>query len=64
MILLDGWTPNGVGSAITQYLTIEGIEHQADPATHFVTFTLSQAQASFQLDSAIFGVLDEDRLGF
>jgi hypothetical protein len=64
MILLDGWTPNGVGSAISQYLTIEGIEHQADPAAHFVTFTLSQAQASFQLDSAIFGVLDEDRIGF
>jgi hypothetical protein len=64
MILLDGWIPNGVGSAISQYLTIEGIEHQADPATHFVTFTLSQAQASFQLDSAIFGVLDEDRIGF
>lgn len=64
MILLDGWTPNGVGSAITQYLTIEGIEHQADPATHFVTFTLSQTQASFQLDSSDFGVLDDDRLGF
>ena len=64
MILLDGWIPNGVGSAISQYLTIEGIEHQADPATHFVTFTLSQAQASFQLDSAIFGVLDEDRIGY
>jgi hypothetical protein len=64
MILLDGWIPNGVGSAISQYLTIEGIEHQADPATHFVTFTLSQTQAAFQLDSAIFGVLDEDRIGF
>jgi hypothetical protein len=64
MILLDGWTPNGVGSAISQYLTIEGIEHQADPATHFVTFTLSQTQASFQLDSSDFGVLDDDRLGF
>jgi hypothetical protein len=64
MILLDGWIPNGVGSAISQYLTIEGIEHQVDPATHFVTFTLSQAQASFQLDSAIFGVLDVNRLGF
>ena len=64
MILLSGWTPNGVGSAISQYLTIEGIEHQADPATHFVTFTLSQTQASFQLDSSDFGVLDEDRLGF
>jgi hypothetical protein len=64
MILLDGWTPNGVGSAISQYLTIEGIEHQADPATHFVTFTLSQTQASFQLDSSDFGVLDEDRIGF
>jgi hypothetical protein len=64
MILLDGWTPNGVGSAISQYLTIEGIEHQADPATHFVTFTLSQTQAAFQLDSPIFGVLDVNRLGF
>jgi hypothetical protein len=64
MILLSGWTPNGVGSAISQYLTIEGIEHQADPATHFVTFTLSQTQASFQLDSSDFGVLDEDRIGF
>lgn len=64
MILVDGWAPGGVGAPISQYLTIEGIEHQADPSQHFVTFTLSETAASFQLDSAAFGVLDDDQLGF
>lgn len=64
MILLDGWAPGGVGAPISQYLTVEGIEHQADPGQHFVTLTLSETQASFQLDSDAFGVLDDDQLGF
>lgn len=64
MILVDGWAPGGVGAPISQYLTIEGIEHQADPGQHFVTFTLSETQAAFQLDSSAFGVLDDDQLGF
>lgn len=64
MILVDGWSPGGVGAPISQYLTIEGIEHQADPGQHFVTFTLSETQAAFQLNSSAFGVLDDDQLGF
>ena len=64
MILVDGWAPGGVGAPISQYLTIEGIEHQADPGQHFVTFTLSETQAAFQLNSSAFGVLDDDQLGF
>lgn len=64
MILVDGWAPGGVGAPISQYLTIEGIEHDADPGQHFVTFTLSKTFASFQLDSSQFGVLDTNVLGF
>lgn len=64
MILLDGWSPGGVGAPISQYLTVEGIEHDADPSQHFVTFTLAQTFASFLLDSATFGVLDTNRIGF
>lgn len=64
MILVDGWSPGGIGAPISQYLTIEGIEHRADPGQHFVTFTLSETQAALQLNSSVFGVLDDDRLGF
>lgn len=63
-MVLVSWTPNGVGSPISQYVTIEGIEHRANPSTHFVTFTLSETFASFLLDSAAFGVLDVNVLGF
>lgn len=52
------WTPNGVGSAITQTLSVDSIEHRATPARHDVTFTLSPTLAAFVLDSDIFGVLD------
>ena len=58
------WTPNGVGSAIDQYVTIDGIEHSASPAAHEVTFTLSQATVAFILDDTFFGTLDNNVLGF
>jgi len=58
------WTPNGVGAAVTQIVSIDGIEHQADPAQHLVTFTMSQTLAAFILDDPAFGVLDSDILGF
>lgn len=58
------FTPNNVGSAITQVVSIDGIEHSATPGVHDVTFTLSETLAAFILDSATFGVLDSDRLGF
>lgn len=58
------WTPNGIGSAVTQIVSIDGIEHLATPAMHEVTFTLSQTLAAFILDDPVFGVLDDDILGF
>jgi hypothetical protein len=58
------WTPNGVGAAVTQIVSIDGIEHQADPTQHLVTFTMSQTLAAFILDDPTFGVLDSDVLGF
>lgn len=57
------WTPT-VGSAITQFASLDRIEHQITPGRHNVRLSMSQAQASFILDSTVFGVLDEDALGF
>jgi hypothetical protein len=58
------WTPNGIGSAITQIVSIDGISHEATPSMHSVTFDLSQTLAAFILNDAVFGVLDDDILGF
>jgi hypothetical protein len=37
------WTPNAVGSAITQNVVIDAIEHNANPSAHDMTFTMSEA---------------------
>lgn len=58
------WTPNDTGSAISQAVVIDGIEHSATPSIHDVTFTLSETQVAFILDSTTFGTLDDDSLGF
>jgi hypothetical protein len=58
------YTPNNAGSAITSYVTIDGIAHAATPALHDVTFTLSQTVAAFILDNAQFGTLDDNVLGY
>lgn len=63
-VVLVEFTPNGIGPAIQQYVTIDAIEHSITPARHDVTFTLSETVAAFVLDSSTFGVLDDDRLGF
>lgn len=63
-MVLVNWTPNNIGSPISQYCTIEGISHEASPSYHYVTLTLSKTFASFQLDSSVFGVLDQNNLGF
>jgi len=57
------FTP-AVGSAITQYASLDRIEHSITPQTHNVRLSMSRAQASFILDSTIFGELDDDVLGF
>jgi hypothetical protein len=63
-VTLVNWTPNNAGSAISQYVTIDGISHSARPMIHDVTFTMSETSAAFILDSATFGVLDTSSLGF
>lgn len=35
------WIPNAVGTAVSQVVTIDAIEHEATPDNHTVTFTLS-----------------------
>lgn len=57
------FTPS-VGSAITQYASVDRIDHSISPSSHTVTLSMSQAQASFILSSSIFGELDDDSLGF
>lgn len=57
------WTPNSVGSAITQYVAIDGIRHEATPEVHRVSLRMSEASASFTLDNPVFGVLDQNPLG-
>lgn len=63
-VVLVNFTPNDTGSAITQYGTVEQIEHQASPQEHRITFTLSKTAASFILDDPTFGTLDNNILGF
>jgi hypothetical protein len=58
------WTPNNIGSAISQIVTVDRIEHEAAPDRHNVTFTMSETIAAFILNDSIYGVLDEDILGF
>ena len=58
------WTPNSIGSAISQIVTVDQIAHDAAPDRHDVTFTMSETIAAFILDDAIYGVLDDDILGF
>jgi hypothetical protein len=61
--LLVTFSP-AVGSAVTQYATLDRVSHSITPAQHVVTLSMSQAQPSFILDSSIFGQLDDDVLGF
>jgi hypothetical protein len=57
------FTPK-IGAAITQYATLDRISHSVSPASHTVTLAMSRAEASFILDSSLFGQLDDDQLGF
>lgn len=58
-------TPQGVGSAITKSLVIEGVKHTITPDNWTVTFNTSPANnAPFVLDSTLLGVLDTNILGY
>lgn len=58
------FTPNGIGDAIDRFVAIDAIEHVVTPNVHTVQLDLSQTIGAFILDSATFGVLDSNVLGF
>lgn len=51
-------------SSAAQIVTIDGIEHDADPGQHRVLFRMSETTAAFILDDTTFGTLDNNPLGF
>lgn len=59
------WTPNGVGSPITQTSIIQGISWSAFPGDHTVTLNLIRRQGvPFLLDDPTLGLLDTGTLNF
>lgn len=51
-------------SSAAQIVTVDGIEHEADPGQHMITFRMSETTAAFILNDAFFGTLDNNPLGF
>jgi hypothetical protein len=60
------WTPNWVGSALSETCIVQGIEHQISPSSHTVVLHLGSADLTsiFTLDDDIYGLLDSNFLGF
>jgi hypothetical protein len=59
------FTPSGIGDAIDQFVQLDSIEHNIDPNQHRVRLSFSQGEApALVLDSASFGLLDANTLGF
>jgi hypothetical protein len=60
------FTPNKVGSQVSQRCQIIGIAHDARPDSHKVTLKLAQTdgKVAFVLNSTAYGVLDTSTLGF
>lgn len=58
------FTPSGIGNQIQAFASIDSIEHRVEALDHVVVLDLSQTIAAFELDSAVFGVLDSNKLGF
>lgn len=58
------FTPNGIGDPISRFVAVDAIEHEIQPQQHRMRVRLSQTIGAFILDSPVFGVLDDDILGF
>ena len=59
------YTPSGIGDAIDQFVTLDAIEHSIDSTQHRVRLSFSQGEEpALVLDSATFGLLDVNTLGF
>lgn len=55
----------GTPTSVSQYATIEGIEHTISTIEHKITYSLASSanQTAFRLDSTLFGVLNSNLLG-
>ena len=59
------YTPSGIGDTIDQFVQVDSIEHSIDVFQHRVKLSFSQGEApALVLDSALFGILDTNTLGF
>ena len=58
------YTPSAVGSAISAYQRIVGVNHTITPESHRTTFNLAEFGNKFRLDSINFGKLDINVLGY
>ena len=59
------FTPNNIAPQINKYALITGISNRMNNVSHIVTLNLSTLDyANFILNDNVFGVLDDDRLGF
>jgi hypothetical protein len=63
-MVLVTFTPANLGAALSQYVSVEGVSHDATAALYTMTLTLGETFAAFQLDSTSFGVLDVNALGY
>jgi hypothetical protein len=55
------FTPNGIGPALSQSVSIDGIAHDITPGKHTVQLDLSQSLTAFILGTSVIG---DGRLGF
>ena len=62
--VLMTYTPSSIGSAITAYQRVVGVSHTITPDNHKVTLNLAEFGNKFRLDSATYGVLGTNILGY
>jgi len=59
------YTPSGIGDTIDQFVRLDQIEHNITVNQHRVRLSFSQGETpALVLDSALFGILDTNTLGF
>jgi len=59
------YTPSGIGDPIDQFVRLDQIEHTIDAAQHRIKLSFSRGEAvALVLDSASFGILDTNTLGY
>jgi len=58
------YTPSAIGSAISAYQRVVGVNHSITPEMHRVTFNLAEYGNKFRLDSPQLGVIGTNVLGY